>query len=67
VIQESGILLRVEHLKESTGRVTVDSLTDLVDFINEDQRVLNSDALECLDDLPGQGPVDMWTLEQTSG
>lgn len=66
MIQESSVLLRVEHLKESTGRVTVDSLTNLVDFIDEDQRVLDSDALECLYDLPWQGPVDIWTSEQTS-
>lgn len=55
MIQESGILLRVKHLKEGTGRVTVDSLTNLVDFIDEDQRILDSDALECLNNLPGQG------------
>ena len=59
VIQESSVLLRVEHLEESAGRITVDSLTNLVDFVDEDQRVLDSYALECLDDLPGQGPVDM--------
>jgi len=58
VIQESSVLFRIEHLKESTGRVTVDSLTDLVDFIDEDQRILDSDALECLDDLPGEGTVN---------
>lgn len=67
MIQESSVLLRVEHLKESTGRVAVDSLTDLVNFINEDQGVLDSDALECLYDLPRQGPADIWTLEQTNG
>ena len=63
MIQESGVLLRVEHLKESTGRVTVDSLANLVDFIDKDQRVLDSYTLEGLDNLPGQGPVDAWTLE----
>ena len=36
VIQESGILFGVEHLKKSTGRVAIDPLTDLVDFIDED-------------------------------
>jgi hypothetical protein len=53
VIQESAILLGVEHLKESTGRVAVDPLADLVDFIDEDQRVLDSDAFKCLNNLPG--------------
>jgi len=36
VIQESGILFGVEHLKKSTGGVAIDPLTDLVDFIDED-------------------------------
>jgi len=57
VVQECGILLGVEHLEESTSRVTVYSLTDLVDFINEYQRVLDSDALESLDNLSGQGSM----------
>ena len=57
MIQESGVLLRVKHLKEGTGRVTVDSLTNLVDFIDEDQGILDSDALECLDDFPRKGSV----------
>ena len=52
VIQESGILFGVEHLKKSTGRVAIDPLTDLVDFIDKDQRILDSDAFECLNDLP---------------
>jgi hypothetical protein len=66
VIQESGILLGVEHLKEGAGRVAVDSLTDLVNFIDEDQRILDSDALECLDNLSRQGSTDTATLEQAS-
>ena len=57
MVQECGILLGVEHLEESTSRVTVYSLTDLVDFINEYQRVLDSDALESLDNLSGQGSM----------
>ena len=62
VIQESSVLLRVEHLKKSTGRVAVDSFPDLVDLIDEDQRILNSNAFECLDDLPGEGTVDTWSI-----
>jgi len=58
VVQESAVLLGIEHLKESASRVTVDSLTDLVDFIDEYQRILDSNALECLDYLSGQGSVD---------
>ena len=53
MVQEGGILFGVEHLKKSTGGVTIDPLADLVDLINEDQRVLDSDALECLNNLPG--------------
>lgn len=64
VIQESGILLGIEHLKEGAGRVTINPLTDLVDLIDEDQRILDSDTFECLNNLPGECSVKTWALEQ---
>jgi hypothetical protein len=64
MIQESAVLLRVEHLEESTGRVAVYPLTDLVDLIDEDQRVLDTNAFECLDDFPRQCPINTRTLAQ---
>ena len=67
VIQESGILFRVKHLKESTGRVAIDPFADLIDLIDEDQRILDSDTLERLNNLPGQGSANARTLEQASG
>lgn len=33
VIQECSVLFGVEHLEKSTGRVAIDSLTDLVNLI----------------------------------
>lgn len=59
VVQETGVLFRVEHLKESASRVAIDSLTNLVNFIDEDQGILDSDTLECLDNLSGEGTVDV--------
>lgn len=55
-------MLRVEHLEESTGGVTVYPLTDLVDFIDEDQRILDPNAFECLDNFPRQCPIDTQML-----
>lgn len=66
MIQEGVILLRVKHFQEGAGRVAVYSLTDLVHFVDEDQWVLDTDALECLDDLPRQGSVVKRTLARTS-
>jgi hypothetical protein len=66
MIQESVVLLRVEHFEERAGRVTIYPLTDLVDFVNEDQWVLDTNALECLDDLPRQGSVVAQTSAQAS-
>ena len=52
MIQESAVLLRVEHFEEGTGRIAIYTLTDLVDFIDEDQGVLDANAFKCLDNLP---------------
>lgn len=66
MIQEGVILLRVKHFQEGAGRVAVYSLTDLVDLVDEDQWVLDTDALECLDDLPRQCSVVKRTSAQAS-
>ena len=63
VIQERGVLFGVEHLKKCTGRVAIDSPTNLVNLIYQDQRILDSDTLESLNNLSGQGTVDTRTLE----
>jgi hypothetical protein len=64
VVQEGVILLRVEHLEERAGRVAIYPLANLVDFINEDQRILDTNAFECLDNLPRQGSAGTQMLIQ---
>ena len=54
MVQKRVVLFGVEHLEEGAGRVAVYPLTNLVDFIDEDQGVLDTNALECLDNLPGE-------------
>ena len=43
MIQEAAVLLGVEHLEESAGGVSVVSLADLVDFVDDDNGVLSGD------------------------
>lgn len=64
MIQEGVVLLGVKHFQEGASRVAVYPLTDLVDFVDEDQWVLDTDTLECLDDLARQGSVVKRTLAQ---
>ena len=54
MIQECRVLLRIQHLEQGTSGVTVVSATNLVNLINEYQRILGAHALECLDDLSWQ-------------
>lgn len=51
VIKELRVLLGVEHLEKSTRGVAVVSPTDLVDLVDEHERVLCVDLLERLNDL----------------
>lgn len=67
VIQESVVLLRVEHLEERASGVAIYPLANLVDFINEDQWILDTNSLECLDNLPRQGSVDTQLLIRGRG
>lgn len=55
VIQERGILLRIEHLQKRTRRVTIMPSADLVHLIDEDKRVLRRDFLKSLDGFTGHG------------
>lgn len=57
MIQEGIVLFRIQHLEESAGRITVDSSTDFVDFIDQNQWVLSANALESLDDLARKSSV----------
>ena len=52
MIQESAVLLGVEHFEEGTGRIAIYTLSDLVDFIDKDQGVLDTNAFKGLDNLP---------------
>ena len=52
VIQERGVLFGVEHLKKSTCRIAIDSPTDLVNLVYQDQRILDPDTLQRLDNFP---------------
>ena len=51
MVKERRVLLGIKHLEQRTRRIAVVSTTDLVNFINEHERVLSTDALQRLDDL----------------
>ena len=51
MIQESSVLLGVKHLEQRTRGISIVSTSNLVDLVNEYQRVFRPDALQCLDDL----------------
>lgn len=51
MVQETIILLRIQHFQQSTGRISVDPTTDLVNLVDEHKRVFGADSFECLDDF----------------
>jgi hypothetical protein len=57
MIEEAVVLLGIEHLQESTSGVAIDTSTDLVHLVDEHERILGANALECLDDLARQRTV----------
>jgi hypothetical protein len=55
MIQEGVVLFRVEHLEKRACRIPVDAASNLVYLINEDERILRTDAFESLNDLTRKG------------
>lgn len=51
VIQELGVLLGVEHLEQRTRRIAIVSTSNLVNLVDEYERVLGLHLLERLDHL----------------
>ena len=55
VVREGVVLLRVEDLEERTCRVARIGHRQLVDLVEDEDRVLRAGFLDALDDPPGQG------------
>ncbi len=55
MIEEVDVLLGIEHLEQSRGRVALERLAQLVDLVEHDHRVLDLDLLERLHQLAGHG------------
>ena len=51
MVKEGRVLFGIEHLEQRTSRIAVVSTTDLVNFINQYEGILSTDALQRLDDL----------------
>lgn len=54
MIEEAIVLFGIKHFQQGTGGVSVDPSANLVDFINQYERVLRSDSLEGLNNFPGK-------------
>lgn len=55
MVEERRVLLGVEHLKKCTRRVAIMTATDLVNLVNEHERVLSAYTLQGLNDLSREG------------
>ena len=54
VVLELRVLFGIEHLKQRRGRIAAEILTELVDLIEQEQRVAAAGLLEVRNDLAGQ-------------
>ena len=54
VIAERVVLLRIEHLEQRRRRVAAEVGAELVDLVEDEDRVLRLGAAQALDDLAGQ-------------
>ena len=55
MVQESIVLFWVKHLQKRARWVPVDATSDLVHLIDEHERILCANTLECLNDLSREG------------
>jgi hypothetical protein len=57
VIEERAVLLRIEHFEQRRRRVAAEVHRHLVDFVEQEHRVLRPRLLHHLDDLAGNAPM----------
>jgi len=55
VIPEIGILLRIQNFQKSAGRIALETLAHLVDFVDHEYRVFSLCNFQTLDDLSRKG------------
>src|ERR1051326_8351059 len=56
MVLERGVLLRIEHLEQCSGRITAKIHAHLVDFIEQEYRIQRSGLFDHLNDLARQCP-----------
>src|SRR5438093_1974635 len=56
VISERVVLRRVQHLQQRRGRISLEGNAQLVDFVEEEDRVLGARLLHPLEDAAGHRP-----------
>ena len=56
VIAERVVLLRIEHLEQRRRGIAAEIRSELVDLVEDEDRVLRLGAAQTLDDLSGQRP-----------
>src|ERR1043165_1435747 len=54
VIAEHVVLLRIEHLQQRGGRIATEIVSELVDLVEDKDRILELRSTKTLDDLPRQ-------------
>jgi hypothetical protein len=65
VIQEGSVLLRIQHLEQSTRWISVMPLSNLVDFIDQNQRVLGCNLLQRLNRFTRHSTIISSVLPRT--
>jgi hypothetical protein len=51
MIEEAAVLLRVEHFKQSAGRIAIVTSADLVHLIDKYERILSANPLKSLNNF----------------
>ena len=54
VVAEGAVLLRIQHLEQSRGRIAVEPGTELVQLVEHEHRVAGARLADALDDVAGQ-------------
>ena len=54
MVLEPAVLLRIEHLEQRRGGIAAEVLAELVDLVEQEQRVRGAGLLQIGDDLAGE-------------
>jgi hypothetical protein len=66
MIKECIVLFGIQHFEEGAGGITIDTTTDLINFIDQNEGIFRADAFQSLNNLARQSSEQIRSVIRSS-